>query len=49
MVLHKVPVVVSKPAPEFDGTAVVNGEFKEVKLSDFKGQTTPTCTHAYKF
>ncbi|XP_065828531.1 peroxiredoxin-4-like [Oscarella lobularis] len=29
---------ISKPAPHFEGTAVVNGEFKEVKLTDFKGK-----------
>ena len=28
---------VSKPAPDWNGTAVVNGEFKELKLADFKG------------
>ncbi|XP_019881247.1 peroxiredoxin 1 [Aethina tumida] len=28
----------NKPAPEFKGTAVVNGQFKEISLSDYKGQ-----------
>lgn len=27
-----------KPAPDFSGTAVVNGQFKDLKLSDFKGK-----------
>ncbi|KAJ9597458.1 hypothetical protein L9F63_011679, partial [Diploptera punctata] len=27
-----------KPAPQFTNTAVVNGEFKEISLTDFKGQ-----------
>ena len=27
-----------KPATEFQATAVVNGAFKEVKLSDYKGE-----------
>lgn len=27
-----------KPAPEFQATAVVDGAFKEVKLSDYKGE-----------
>lgn len=27
-----------KPAPDFSGTAVINGQFKEIKLSDFKGK-----------
>ena len=30
--------VVQKPAPDFTATAVVDGEFKEVKLSDYKGK-----------
>ena len=29
---------VQHPAPEFKGQAVVNGAFKEVSLSDFKGK-----------
>ncbi|UJR09995.1 hypothetical protein I4U23_014219 [Adineta vaga] len=29
---------ISKPAPTFDGLAVINGEFKETSLSDFKGK-----------
>lgn len=31
-------VLVGKSAPEFKATAVVNGDFKEVKLSDFRGK-----------
>lgn len=27
-----------KPAPAFKGTAVVNGQFKEISLEDYKGQ-----------
>ncbi|KAI5719723.1 peroxiredoxin 1 [Diaphorina citri] len=27
-----------KPAPEFEGQAVVNGQFKNIKLSQYKGQ-----------
>lgn len=27
-----------KPAPAFQGTAVVKGEFKEISLSDYKGK-----------
>mgnify|MGYP005985650355 FL=1 len=26
------------PAPDFKGTAVVEGQFKEISLSDYKGQ-----------
>jgi len=29
---------IGKPAPEFETTAVVDGEFKKVKLSDYKGK-----------
>ncbi|XP_069745686.1 peroxiredoxin-4 isoform X4 [Narcine bancroftii] len=29
---------VSKPAPDWEGTAVINGEFKELKLKDFRGK-----------
>lgn len=29
---------IQKPAPEFKGTAVIDGQFKEIKLSDFAGK-----------
>jgi alkyl hydroperoxide reductase subunit AhpC len=29
---------IQKPAPDFSGTAVVDGQFKEIKLSDYKGK-----------
>lgn len=29
---------IQKPAPEFCGTAVIKGDFKEIKLSDYKGK-----------
>ncbi|UYV70606.1 PRDX1 [Cordylochernes scorpioides] len=28
----------AKPAPDFCGTAVINGSFKEIKLADYKGK-----------
>ncbi len=31
-------ISVSKPAPDWNGTAVIDGEFKELKLSDFRGK-----------
>ncbi len=31
-------VLVNKPAPDFDAQAVVGGQFKNVKLSDYKGK-----------
>lgn len=29
---------IGKPAPDFTATAVVDGAFKEVKLSDYRGE-----------
>ncbi|XP_043471572.1 peroxiredoxin 1-like [Leptopilina heterotoma] len=29
---------IQKPAPQFEGTAVVNKDFKDIKLSDYKGK-----------
>jgi len=29
---------IAKPAPNFEGTAVVNGAFKNIKLADYKGK-----------
>nr|XP_048296690.1 peroxiredoxin-4 isoform X2 [Myodes glareolus] len=31
-------VMISKPAPYWEGTAVINGEFKELKLTDYRGK-----------
>lgn len=31
--------LVSKSAPYWEGKAVVNGEFKDLKLTDFKGMS----------
>jgi peroxiredoxin (alkyl hydroperoxide reductase subunit C) len=31
-------VSVSKPAPDWEGSAVIHGEFKQLKLSDYKGK-----------
>lgn len=28
----------NKPAPQFAGTAVVNGEFKQISLDQYKGK-----------
>ncbi|CAG0884378.1 unnamed protein product [Cyprideis torosa] len=36
--LHWSKVLISKPAPQWEGTAVINGEFKELKLKDFLGK-----------
>jgi alkyl hydroperoxide reductase subunit AhpC len=32
------PALVQKEAPDFSATAVVNGEFKPIKLSDYRGK-----------
>lgn len=34
---NQVPAI-AKPAPFFKGTAVVDGEFKEISLHDYKGR-----------
>nr|AHL38196.1 peroxiredoxin 4 [Cyanea capillata] len=36
--LHWSKALISQPAPHWEGKAVVNGEFKDLKLSDFKGK-----------
>ncbi|XP_045760955.1 peroxiredoxin 1 isoform X2 [Maniola jurtina] len=35
---NKMPLQLTKPAPQFKTTAVVNGEFKDLSLSDYKGK-----------
>lgn len=30
--------LIQKPAPAFSSTAVVKGQFKDIKLSDYKGK-----------
>ncbi|XP_059056172.1 peroxiredoxin 1 isoform X1 [Achroia grisella] len=35
---NRMPLQLTKPAPQFKTTAVVNGEFKDVSLSDYKGK-----------
>ncbi|XP_012511791.1 PREDICTED: peroxiredoxin-4 isoform X2 [Propithecus coquereli] len=36
--LHLSKAKISKPAPYWEGTAVINGEFKELKLTDYRGK-----------
>lgn len=36
--LQYTKAVISKPAPVFEGTAVVNGEFKTISLKDYLGK-----------
>ena len=35
--LSHLVAIVGKPAPDWNGTAVFNGDFQELKLADFKG------------
>ena len=37
--------IIGKPAPAFSGTAVLNGEFKELKLSDYLGTCLAFCVN----
>uniref|UniRef100_A0A2K6BKE1 thioredoxin-dependent peroxiredoxin n=2 Tax=Cercopithecidae TaxID=9527 RepID=A0A2K6BKE1_MACNE len=36
--LHLSKAKISKPAPYWEGTAVIDGEFKELKLTDYRGK-----------
>jgi len=36
--LHTTKAVIGKQAPFWEGTAVVNGEFKDIKLTDYRGK-----------
>ncbi|MBN3280651.1 PRDX4 protein, partial [Polyodon spathula] len=36
--LHLSKAKISKPAPYWEGTAVIKGEFKELKLTDYRGK-----------
>ncbi|VDN05077.1 unnamed protein product [Thelazia callipaeda] len=38
MTLAESKAIIGKPAPEFRTTAVINGDFKEVSLAQFKGK-----------
>jgi alkyl hydroperoxide reductase subunit AhpC len=38
MATYQSSVRIRKPAPDFTATALVDGEFKPVKLSDYKGK-----------
>lgn len=40
---------VGKPAPDFEATAFVNGGFKNVKLSDYKGKWIVICFYPGDF
>jgi peroxiredoxin (alkyl hydroperoxide reductase subunit C) len=40
---------VGKPAPDFEASAYVDGGFKNVKLSDYKGKWTVLCFYPGDF
>jgi len=40
---------VGKPAPDFEATALVGGQFTKVKLSDYKGQWVVLCFYPGDF
>ena len=40
---------VGKPAPDFEATAYVDGAFKTVKLSDYKGRWVALCFYPGDF
>jgi hypothetical protein len=40
---------VGKPAPDFEANALVNGKFKNVKLSDYKGKWVVLCFYPGDF
>lgn len=40
---------VGKPAPDFEANALVNGGFKNVKLSDYKGKWVVMCFYPGDF
>jgi len=40
---------VGGPAPDFEATAYVDGDFKNIKLSDYKGQWVVLCFYPGDF
>lgn len=47
--VRKVIAQVGKPAPDFEATAYYEGGFKNVKLSDYKGQWVTLCFYPGDF
>lgn len=42
-------VMVGKPAPDFEATAYYKGEFKNIKLSDYRGKWVVLCFYPGDF
>lgn len=47
--VRKVIAQVGKPAPDFEATAYYEGGFKNIKLSDYKGQWVTLCFYPGDF
>jgi hypothetical protein len=47
--VRKVIAQVGKPAPDFEASAFVEGGFKNIKLSDYKGQWVVLCFYPGDF
>ena len=47
--VRKVTAQVGKPAPDFEASAFVDGGFKNIKLSDYKGQWVVLCFYPGDF
>lgn len=45
----KMVAKVGKPAPDFEANAYIGGEFKNVKLSDYKGKWVVLCFYPGDF
>lgn len=45
----KMQARVGKPAPDFEANAFVDGDFKTIKLSDYKGQWVVLCFYPGDF
>ena len=45
----QVTAKVGKPAPDFEASAYVKGEFKNIKLSDYKGKWVVLCFYPGDF
>jgi len=42
-------LMVGKPAPDFEASAYIDGDFKKVKLSDHKGKWLVLCFYPGDF
>ena len=46
---YKMVAKVGKPAPDFEASAFIDGGFKNIKLSDYKGQWVVLCFYPGDF